>query len=700
MNLAFHGPAPEGEGGPRLPGSLRLNPRLEQWLAFHPDGTVTIRPGKVELGQGILTALAQIAAEELDLPPERIRIAPTVTGESPNEAVTSGSLSVQEGGMALRQACAEARARFLSVAAQASGAPLAAIRVEEGRFIGPGGEIGSYAAFAGRGLLAGEARGEAAPKPPAARRLAGRSLPRLDLPAKIFGEARFLHDLRLPGMLHARMIRPPRPGAVLVEAPAHPALWREGGFLAVIAETEAEAERLAPRLAAACRWQGGAEIPDDPQAWLDAAPGEESLVARHGAPPEGGRMLRRLFRRPFLAHGSVGTCCAVALWEGGVMRVWSHAQGPYNLRADLAKVLGLPEEAVVVEHREGAGCYGHNGADDVALDAALAARARPGRPVRALWTRAEEFASAPLSPAMAVAVEAVLDEAGTLASWRSHVRSNGHSGRPGRGAVPVLLAAPLLPGGRPVPPSQDAPLAGGGGAQRNQIPAYRTPHLEARMTRLSEMPIRCSALRGLGALIHVWAIESVMEELAAMAGEDPLAFRLRHLDDPRAREVLLAAAAMAGWEGRAGLPEGEGLGLGFARYKNSGAWCAVAAHLRAEERLRCLSLSIACDMGEVINPDGAENQLEGGALHAVSIALHEAVRIGEGRVLSDSWAAYPVLRFRDAPAVAVRLIARPEEPPLGAGEASMGPTIAAIANAVHQALGVRPERLPFTPENL
>ncbi|MFN3450284.1 MAG: molybdopterin cofactor-binding domain-containing protein, partial [Roseococcus sp.] len=281
-----------------------------------------------------------------------------------------------------------------------------------------------------------------------------------------------------------------------------------------------------------------------------------------------------------------------------------------------------------------------------------------------------------------------------------HFPPNAHPIHCGYGGTSFLLPTPLLPGGRPIPPSQDAPLAGGGGAQRNQIPAYRTPHLEARMTRLSEMPIRCSALRGLGALIHVWAIESVMEELAEMAGEDSLAFRLRHLDDPRAREVLAAAAAMAGWEGRAALPEGEGLGLGFARYKNSGAWCAVAAHVRAEERVRCLSLSIACDMGEVINPDGAMHQLEGGALHGVSVALHEAVRIGQGRVLSDSWAAYPVLRFRDAPRVAVRLLERPQEPPLGAGEASMGPAIAAIAGGIHQALGVRPARLPFTPENL
>ena len=379
------------------------------------------------------------------------------------------------------------------------------------------------------------------------------------------------------------------------------------------------------------------------------------------------------------------------------MRVWSHTQGPYNLRTDLAKALRLPVEAVVVHHMEGAGCYGHNGADDVALDAAILARAHPRTPIRALWSRAEELAWSPLSPAMRVEVEAHLDAAGDLLSWRISARGNGHSGRPGRAEHPALLAAPMLPGGAPMPVSINPPLAGGGGLQRNLVPAYRVPHLDAAMERITEMPIRASALRGLGALANVWAIESVMDELA---GDDPLGYRLRHLEDTRAAAVLRQAAAMARFADRAALPENEGMGLAFARYKNTGAWCAVVAHVRAEERVRCLALHVAADLGEVINPDGARNQLEGGAIHGTSIALHEEARFDGERILSDSWEAYPVLRFADAPRVHLHLAQRPDDPPLGAGEPSVAPAIAAIANAIHAALGIRPARLPFTPENL
>ncbi|WP_424812184.1 molybdopterin cofactor-binding domain-containing protein [Roseococcus sp. YIM B11640] len=695
MNLAFA--AAGDDGKPKLPGSLHLNRRLDAWLSFKADGSVTIHPGKVELGQGILTAFTQIAAEELDVAPERIRIAPTVTGASPNEAVTSGSMSIQEGGMALRHACADARALFLSVAAQASGVPLEALRVEDGRFLGPAGEVGSYAALADRDLLGTEASPDAHPKPPGARRVVGQSFPRVDLPAKIFGEARFVQDLRLPGMQHARLIRPPAIGARLLEAP--PGTIRDGDFLAVIAPTEAEADRLAARGEREARWSAGTGLPDL-GTWLETATGAESVQLERGEDAPVARRIRRRFRRAYVAHASVGTCCAVALWDGAVMHVWSHSQGPYNLRADLAKALRLAPESIVVQHVEGSGCYGHNGADDVALDAALCARQRPGTPIRVLWNRAQELTSAPHSPAMIVDIEAGLDAAGGLAEWRVHVRSNGHSSRPGRQAVPTLHAGALIEGGQPVPPSINPPLAGGGGAQRNMIPLYRVPRLKATMTQFTDMPVRTSALRGLGALVNVLAIESVMEELAEMAGKDPLDFRLRHCDDPRAAHVLREAAAMSGWADRARLPEGEGLGLAMARYKNAGAWSAVVARVVTGERVRCTSLHIACDMGEIINPDGAMNQVEGGALHGVSHALHEAATFGPDRVTSDSWERYPVLRFRDVPRVQVKLIDRPEQPPLGVGETTMAPTMAAIASAIHQALGIWPRRLPFTPENL
>ncbi|MDW8315717.1 MAG: molybdopterin cofactor-binding domain-containing protein [Rhodovarius sp.] len=700
MNLAFR-TATEGESDkPRLPGSLHLHRRLSQWLELRADGTVLVKPGKVELGQGILTALTQIVAEELDVDPSRIVLLPATTGESPDEAVTSGSLSVQECGMALRYAAAAARGICLMVVAQASGVPVEAIRIADGRFLGPDGtELGSYAALAGRGLLEVEAPPDAKPKPAAERRLAGSSLPRIDLPAKVFGQTRLIHDLRLPGMRHARVLHPPRLGArleELQEGPLPPGviLVRDGSFLAVVASEEALAEAALARIARRARWSAMPPLPADTAAWLRDAAGEDSVVAERGEPSAAPTLVRE-FVRPYLQHASVGLCCAVAQWHDQGLTVYSHTQGPYNLRADLAKALQLEPERIRVIHMEGAGCYGHNGADDVALDAALAARALPGVPVRMLWTRAQELADAPASPAMWVRIEATTDAAGRLTHWRSRVHSNGHSGRPGRGAVPTLLSAPLIPGGRPIPPAINPPLAAGGGIERNAVPLYDVPNLHVAMRRVTEMPIRTSALRGLGALMHVWAIESVMDELAERAGMDPLAYRLAHLSDARARAVLETAAAMAGWSGR-----GPGLGLGLARYKNSGAWCAVIARIEAEERVRARELWLCADVGEVINPDGTLNQLEGGALHAVSIALHEALRHDGERVLTDSWAAYPVLRFPDVPRVTARLIPRPEEPPLGAGEASMGPTIAAIAGAIHSALGVRPCRLPFTPENL
>ena len=704
-------PAPDGTpppaSGPPLPISLGRNPRLSRWLTFSAAGRVTLMPGKVELGQGILTALRQIAAEELDVAPARVDLRPAATPDSPDEGITSGSLSVQESGMALRHACAEARAIHLSVAAQRSGVPLDALRVEDGAFVGPAGPVGSYWAQAGDRLLEVDASPGHRSKPAAARRLAGTDAPRLDLPDKVFGAARFLHDLRLPGMLHARVVRPSAPSARLAALregplPGDARTVRDGDFLAVVAGTEADADAAAARLAARATWNVRATLPDnaDLPAWLTSAAREtEDAPANRPAPPEpAARTVRRRFLRPFLAHASIGTSCAVARWDGDAVEVWTHSQGVFNLRADLATALRLPLDAVLVRHAEGAGCYGHNGADDVALDAALAARAHPGRPVRMLWDRAQELGCSPHSPAMLVEVEAGTDAEGNLLSWRHEIWSNGHSSRPARGAVPNLLAARQLAEPFPVNPSADPPLPYGG-AHRNAVPIYRVPGLEVRRHRLLDMPVRASALRGLGALANVWAIEAVMDELAELAGADPLDYRLRHLDDARAAAVLREAAVMAGWPGAA-RAEGEGFGLGVARYKNAGAWCAVVARVEAAEVVRVRQLWIAADVGEVVNPDGAANQLEGGAIQATSIALREAVPFDRERVTIDGWEEYPILRFSEVPRAEVRLLAHPDAPPLGAGEASMGPTIAAIANAVRDALGVRPRAMPFTPDNI
>jgi len=704
----FGAALPPTDGKPRLPGSLHTNRRLSQWLAFSAEGQVTISPGKVELGQGILTTLSQIAAEELDVAFGRIQVVAAATPDSPDEAVTSGSLSTQDSGGALRHACAAARAVFIEVVAQRTGVPPERISISDGTFIGPAGPIGSYWELADQALLDTEANPLARPKAPAERRLVGTSVPRIDLPDKVFGAARFVHDLRLPGMLHARLVRPPARQAQLLDLrevalPGAARIVRDGSFLAALAATEWDAEAAAQRLAGAARWSAEDSLPDedDLPAWLrDAASrGERSDVARRDSKAAGTATLRRSFHRPYIAHASIGPSCAVACWQGGTVEVWTHSQGPYNLRGDLAKTLKIPTEQVLVRHREGAGCYGHNGADDVALDAVLVARAVPGTPVRVLWSRAEELGWSPFSSAMLVDIAASTDAAGRLVGWCSHIVSNGHSSRPGRDPVPTLLAASQLAAPFPVKPSINPPLAAGGGAPRNGVPLYAIPGLEIETTRLLDMPIRTSALRGLGASLNVWAIEAVMDELAETAGVDPLDYRLQHLEDARAQAVLLRVAEMCGWRGRQ-KREGWGLGLGFARYKNTGAYAAVAAEIEARERILCRRLWIAGDVGEVVNPDGVANQYEGGAIHGTSVALLERVAFDRRRVTSDSWEGYPILRFSEVPQVSVGLIDRPDQPFLGAGEASMAPTIAAIAAAITDSLGIRPRALPFTPETL
>lgn len=691
----------------KLPGSLVNNPRLDRWLAFDAAGHVTVTPGKVELGQGILTALAQIVADELDVAMSRVRVRAASTPGSPNEGVTSGSLSVQDSGMALRHAAAVARAIHLQVAAQRSGVPVDALRVEDGAFLAPDGrEVASYWAQADAALLACDAPEDARPKPAAARRIAGTSAARIDLPDKVFGAPRFVHDLRLPGMLHARVVRPPARRARLLAVkdgalPGDAVVARDGSFLAVVAAHEHDAERAAERLAARCDWDAADTLPPEHALadWLRAAPGEHAVIAERDEAAAPTRTLRASFFRPYVTHASVGTSCAVARWDGTTLTVWTHSQGVYNLRADLAKAFAMPEDNILVHHVEGAGCYGHNGADDVALDAALAARAVPRKPVRLLWSRAEELGWGPMSSAMVVDVEASLDAAGNIASWQEEVISHGHSSRPGRGAMPTLLAVEYMDPPRAIPNALNPPLASGGGAQRNAIPAYRIPKLRVGVKRLEAMPLRVSALRGLGAPANVFAIESVMDELAQMNGEDALDFRLRHLDDARGRDVLALVAEMCGWRGRM-KREGFGLGLAYARYKHTGAYCAVAAEIEALDRVMCRRLWIAADVGEVINPDGVANQYEGGAIHGVSMALKEAVSFGPRAVTSDEWESYPILRFSEVPTVETRLIPRPDEKPLGAGEASLAPAIAAIANAIHDALGIRPRAMPFTPENL
>jgi CO/xanthine dehydrogenase Mo-binding subunit len=698
-------------GGSPLPGSLQTNPRLSQWLRFRPDGVVEVSSGKVEIGQGILTAIAQIVADELDVELSRVRMVPATTAASPNEGVTSGSLSIQQSGVALRYACAEARAVHLDAAAQRLGVDVQSLEVRDGEIAGPGNLRTSYWELADQGLLERDATAKVAPKPASARRLAGTAAQRLDIPDKVFGRPRFVHDLALPGLLHSRVLRPPSPGATLAAldetrakaVPGVVAVARDGSFAGVVAETEDAATAGLKALAASATWQPGDALPDegDLPSWIRSQPVETTPINTREAVAPGrvARTVRRTYTRPFIAHASMAPSCAIAQWSDGGVRIWTHTQGIYNLRADLELIFGVPPERIVVEHAEGAGCYGQNGADDVALEAALLARAAEGRPVRLLWSREDELAWSPMGAAQLVDIEADLDDAGEIVAWRHDVWGNGHVSRPGRGKSPTLQAAWQLATPFPRLVAVNPPLAGGGGSERNATPGYDFPAWRVTNHRLLTMPIRTSSLRTLGAFANVFAIESFMDELAAERGEDPLAFRLRHLKDVRARAVLEAAGRRAGWSSRQ-KREGAGHGVGFARYKGFGAYCAAIAEVEADPDIRVRRLVLAADVGEAINPDGVANQMEGGAIQATSWVLKEAVRFDRSRITSDTWETYPILRFSEVPAVEVEIIARPEEKPMGAGEAAHGPVAGAIANAVYDALGVRVRDLPITRERI
>ncbi|HWG01190.1 MAG TPA: molybdopterin cofactor-binding domain-containing protein [Trebonia sp.] len=717
-----------------LPPSLAANPRLSAWLRVAPDGVIELRPGKVELGQGVLTALAQVAAEELDVGLDRIRAIPVTTGISPNEGYTAGSLSIQHSAAALRLACAQARAGYLAKAAAKLAAPPGDLTVADGVFRAPDGRRVSYWDLADDALLDQDATGEQPPKPASAYRLVGTNVPRLDLPAKLTGQPRYAHDLAFDGLCYGRVVRPPSRGATLTSLasdgvaavralPGVLAVVRDGGFLGVVAEGEETALRAAERLRQAASWSASATLPDedDLPGFLVTAQAETTVLAEHGHPPAGTSATgarSATYHRPYLAHASMGPSTATARYDtsdisdisgtsgtsgtshDGALHVWSHTQGPYLLRAELARALGLPPDHVTVTHAEGAGCYGHNGADDVALDAALLAMAVPGRPVQVVWSRADELGWAPFGASGVVRVAADVDPEGNILHWRHEIWGNGHSTRGGSVRSVALLGASHRESGSAIDPAAEPPLVHGGGAGRNAVPYYDFPAWKVVNHRLLEMPLRVSALRSLGAFLNVFAAESFLDELAAAAGQDPVAYRLARLSDPRARAVIEAAARRAGWAARAPDGESAGRGIAFARYKNTSAYCAVVAEVDAVSEIRVRRLTIAVDAGLVINPDGAANQIEGGAVQAVSWALKERVRFDRHTVTSDSWETYPILRFSEVPAVDVELLPGAGNPSLGVGETAAGPTAAAIGNAVFDALGVRVRTLPLSPENV
>jgi nicotinate dehydrogenase subunit B len=697
---------------PTLPPPLAANPRLDQWVGFPSSGHVTVSTGRVEIGQGVLTAMLQIAAEELDVAPDRILLQTGDTDLTPNEGYTAGSQSIQFGGVALRMACAEVRALFLDHAAANFAYSRPDLSVHDGTITHRGEPTGhSYWSLAGAVDLGRQATGQPATKSVRDYRVVGQSAPRLDLAAKVFGEPVFAHDMALDGMVHARVVRQLRRDATIAsvdEAALRRAakgpieFVRDGNFLAILGADETVVEAAAAVAPNHVAWDGVDAInPFQEEArWLLQQPSIDRTI---GPPPPSdpsaaASRQSATYTRMHIAHASVAPSCGLAHYRDGRLTVWTHSQGVYPLRDALARTLKLDPAAISVKHVQGPGCYGHNGADDAAADAAVIAFRRPGKPVKVRWRREEEFGFEPVSPAMVVTVSAALDGAQRPADWTTEIWSGRHTSRPGGGGN--LLAAEALPNPPPAPPASESSYPPGAGT-RNGEPLYAFPAKRILHHLIAETPVRTSSLRGLGATLNVFAIESFMDELAERAGMDPVAYRLSVLGDPRARAVVEHAARLADW--KPGLPPGtgRGRGIGFARYKNLAAYAAVVAEIEVDESVRLLRVWCAADAGLVINPDGALNQLEGGIIQAASWALKEGVRLDTGGISSRDWESYPVLRFSEVPEVLVELVNPSADlPPLGVGEASGGPTVAAIGNAVAHALGARLRDLPLTRDRV
>ena len=696
----------------KLPGSLAQNPRLDSWIEVRRDGTVLLKVGKVELGQGILTALAQICAEELLVDISRIRVLSGDTALVPNEGTTAGSFSMPNSGTAVRLAAAEVRDLMLELASKALGEPIGDLQVEDGTVDVPSGQQIAYWDLVHELELERQATGKAELKEHGKYRFVGKSLPRLDLPAKLTGAPIYVQDQRPDGMVHGRVVRPQRYDAKLAAADVDAAkklpgvlqIVRDGSFLAVIATREEQAIVAAQVLAKSARWEGGRTLPepDSLQDWLMGQKAKDIVIkdeAKGGG--TAATVLEASYFRPYHMHGSIGPSAAVAtLQEDGVLLIQTHSQSVFETRAAIAKMLAMDTAKVRLQHKDGSGCYGHNGADDAAADAALLARAMPGKPVRVQWSREDEHRFEPYGSAMVIKLKAGLSGSGEIQDWGLELWSTPHGTRPG-GEPGNLLAARYLdkPFAQPVPGNGGPPNYA---ADRNAIALYSFPTHKVVTHFVTEMPLRVSSTRGLGAYANVFAIESFIDEAAHAAKADPLEYRLRHLQDERARAVLQKAAEAFGWDGFK-KAAGRGRGIAFARYKNTAAFTAVAIEVevgRDSGVVRVVRAVAANDCGQIVNPDGVANQIEGGIVQSLSWSLKEAVQFDAQGIKSHDWLTYPILTFSEVPPIEVQLIDRPGTPFLGTGEASQGPAAGALGNAIFDATGVRFRELPFTPPRI
>ncbi|MDF9799984.1 nicotinate dehydrogenase subunit B [Catalinimonas alkaloidigena] len=697
-----------GEEGPALdndlPRSISQNPHINAWLQVLEDGTIQVYTGKIELGQGIRTAIGQVAAEELNTNPELIKVHLVETGVTPDEGYTAGSGSIINSAMSVRYAAAAARAKLVEIAAREMGVGAETLEVEDGKILHGGKPKMSFAELLKGKQLEGEVKAPVPLKPKKEHQWVGTAFPRQGISRMVRGEEVYIQDLRFPAMVHARSIRPKAYQASL-QSFDEEGLKKEingilkvvnnGSFLGVITEDEYQAVKAQEYLQRNTQWSEAPVLPADQplDEYLKSLPARTQNVENQGNFDAGSKTIKASYFKPYIMHASIGPSCAVALYDQEELYIWSHSQGVYPLRGSLVEVVGLPAEKIHIEGVAGSGCYGHNGADDAAADAALMAMAYPGRHIRLQWSREDEHGWEPYGTAMIIEPSASLDASGKIKQWQCELWSDTHSTRPG-GDPGNLMTAHYLE--KPFPRTS---YGYSGGGYRNSQPYYNIPNLKID-AHFFDGPLRVSSLRGLGAYANIFAIESFMDELAEEAGKDPLEFRLMHSEDERAIGVMKKLGEMIKNQTT---NQNEGIGYAFSRYKNSASYCAVAAKVKVDKssgQVQVQQMWGVIDAGEVINLDGLKNQTEGGMVQSASWALKEEVKFDQQHVSSLNWGTYPIFHFSDVPLVEVTVIDQPYEEPLGAGEAAQGPSTAAIANAVYQACGKRIRHLPITPEKV
>lgn len=666
--------------------------QIDAWLQVLEDGRVRILTGKMELGQGLKVVMQQVAGEELNIEPAQIEVIIADTGLTANEGTTAGSRSVERSAMQVRRAAAAAREQLKSMAAEQWEVETDQIEVAEAKLVRKDNqEELSFDELLAGNQLTGGIPDNVPLKPKDQYRWVGRPVPHPDVEKIVRGEAVYVQDMRFPDMVHARVIKPQVYGArignwteEMADIPGVLKVVKNGSFVAVVAEDEYQAIKAMESLKEKIQWEVETPLPEV-DSWSDF------MLEKGDGPTEPGpndaRNHSAVYSKPYIMHGSIGPSCSVALYRDGQLHLWSHSQNVYALRATVSDLTGISEENIRVSGVRGSGCYGHNAADDVGGDAALVAMAVPGRHVRLQWQREEEHGWEPYGSAMRMALSATLSPQGKISRWEYHLWSDGHSTRP-RGDASYLIAGRYLE--EPFAFRMGARVGGGA---RNSAPYYDIPGARVEDHYVAG-PLRVSALRSLGAYANIFAIECFMEELAEKAGQDPLTFRLNHSTDERSVAVIKKLQEMLSNETTA---EGEGIGFGFSRYKNSAAYCAVAARVKVDsgnQKITPIKMWSVIEAGEAVNTDGLKNQTEGGMIQAASWTLKEEVQFTPERVTSRDWTSYPILRFDATPETVVEVIARPELPPLGAGEAAQGPAGAAVANAVYAASGKRVRDLP------